>query len=121
LRIIILILRLVGIVLGLVLLVFGLAAFGFDITVLAAPGGLAGLPLGQVWFQHDPFLPLLHSPSIQLAQVVVERKLQWPELWNPGITTILNWPSWLALTALGGCGTLLSIVVLRLAIPRRRA
>ena len=71
-------------------------ALGFCIAVIVA-GPLAGQPLGQVWFQHDPFLSLTGSPSIQLVQVFFERKLSLPVLWDPGIVTLLNWPSAIAL------------------------
>jgi hypothetical protein len=73
----------------------------FEVMVWIPDSARATQPLGQVWFQHDPFFSFMQSHSIQLAQVIAERKLQWPELWNPGITTILNWPSWIALLVVG--------------------
>jgi hypothetical protein len=52
-------------------------------------------PLGQVWYEAD-------AGSLNLAQALVERYL-FPRLWDPVITTLLNWPAFvlpLALAAL---------------------
>jgi hypothetical protein len=43
-------------------------------------------PLGQTWYS-------LHVESLNLAQVLLERYL-WPPLWNPGVVTLLQWPTW---------------------------
>ena len=94
----------------------GLAALG---AVLVAGNGLAGQLLGRVWFQHDPFVGALNSPSIQLVQVFFERKLSLPQLWNPGVTTLLNWPSWMALGAVALVGLVLCFGLLRMT--RRHA
>lgn len=106
--------------LGLALAVIGGMALVFLVLVFVPDASLATQSLGQVWFRHDPFLALLNNPSIQLAQVVVERKLNLPMLWNPGITTLLNWPAWLALLTVGLVGTVLGGLFWRLAIPSRR-
>jgi len=97
---------------------FGLVGLVFEIVVLVAGDGRAAQSLGQVWFQHDPFAFLNKGPSIQLAQVFFERKLQMPALWSPGITTILNWPSWVALLGVGLGGVVIMLVLF--AITRRR-
>ncbi len=103
---------------GLVLVLFGMMMLTFEVLVWVPDSARAFQPLGQVWFQNDPFFFIFQSHSIQLAQVIAERKLQWPELWNPGITTILNWPSWMALLALGAATLPAGLVLLR-AIRRR--
>lgn len=105
---------------GLFFGVLGAIALVFLVMVFVPDSSLAGQPLGQVWFQHDPLLALLHNPSIQLAQVVVERKLNLPGLWNPGITTLLNWPSWQALLTVGAAGLIIGGIFWRLAMPKRR-
>lgn len=86
-----------GFVVALSLLAIGAVGAVFGVGVLIANDGRAANVLGQTWFQHDPFFFLFDSASIQLVQVVVERKLGVVWLWNPGITTLLNWPSWMAL------------------------
>lgn len=112
--------KLISGLLGLILAVIGAMALVFLVLVFVPDSSLASQPLGQVWFQHDPFLAVLNNPSIQLAQVVIERKLNLPALWNPGITTILNWPSWLGLMTVGVVGIVLGGLFWRLAIPSRR-
>lgn len=114
------ILKVISGLLGLFLAVVGGEALVFLVMVFVPDATLAEQPLGQVWFQHDPFLSLLNNPSIQFAQVFVERKLNLPALWNPGITTLLNWPSWLALMVVGLVGVVLGGLFWRLAIPTRR-
>ena len=64
-------------------------------------------PLGRVWYEDDVLRPLVGSPSIQLFQVFFERKLGLPILWDPVITTILNFPTWLAL----GGGAVVCVIV----------
>lgn len=77
----------------------GVLALVFEVGVLGAGDGRASLPLGQVWFQHDPFLPVLHTASLPLFGAIVERKLN-PGLWDPVIVNVLSWPSWIALVFL---------------------
>ena len=112
-------LRLFSGVLGLVFSLFGIMMLVFEVMVWIPDAERANQVLGRVWFEHDPFFSLFQSHSIQLAQVIAERKLQWPTLWNPGITTILNWPSWMALLILGISGLVLGGVFFALAGKRR--
>ncbi|HHS83069.1 MAG TPA: hypothetical protein ENJ68_06060 [Devosia sp.] len=99
----------------------GVMMLVFEIMVWVPDPARANQVLGRVWFEHDPFFFLLNSHSIQLAQVVAERKLKIPALWNPGVTTILNWPSWVALLVLGIAGLLIGGVLMGLARGRARA
>lgn len=114
------ILKLLSGLIGLVFALPGLIMLVFEVMVWVPDSSLASQSLGRVWFQHDPFFSILQSHSIQLAQVIVERKLQWPELWNPGITTILNWPSWIALLVLGISCLIISGIFSNLARGKRR-
>ena len=85
------------------------AFFAVGLLVNAILSGYDKLshPLGQVWYQDDVLRPLVGAPSIQLFQVFFERKLAMPFLWDPVITTILNWPTWLAL----GGGAMVCVIV----------
>lgn len=102
-------------ILGGVIFALGGMALVFEAIVLFAGDGRMNQVLGQVWFQHDPLLSTLGSPSIQLAQVVIERKLGLISLWNPTITTVLNWPSWIALLTIAAVLILVGGIVFSLA------
>lgn len=102
-------------ILGGVIFALGGMALVFEVIVLFAGDGRMNQVLGQVWFQHDPLLSTLGSPSIQLAQVVIERKLGLISLWNPTITTVLNWPSWIALLTIAAVLILVGGIVFSLA------
>lgn len=106
----------VGFAIALAFLALGAIGAVFGVGVLIANDGRANNVLGQVWFQHDPFFSLFDSASIQLVQVVVERKLGIIWLWNPGITTLLNWPSWMALFAIAAVFLPLGFLVMRFAM-----
>ena len=54
---------------GLAFLAIGLAGWGFLAAVLLAGDGRMSQPLGQVWFQHDPFAGIIGTASLPLAQV----------------------------------------------------
>lgn len=82
---------------ALIFTALGIVMLGFLVAVLMMGNGVAGQVLGRVWFEHDPLLPLLQTSSVQLLQVFFERKLSMPFLWHPGVTTLLNWPTWVAL------------------------
>lgn len=78
------------------IMALGGVALIFEAIVLLAGDGRMNQALGQVWFQHDPFVNSLGTASLPLFGAIVERKIH-PALWNPIITTWLSWPSWLAL------------------------
>ncbi len=79
---------------ALLLAMCGLWLLGADAVRSAAQGALSLKPLGRVWYEID-------AGSLNLAQAVVERYL-FPELWDPVITTVLNWPAWVLPLALAG-------------------
>ncbi len=114
------ILKLLSSLIGVIFSLFGLSMIAFEIMVWIPEPARATQPLGQVWFQNDPFFFIFQSHSIQLAQVIAERKLQWPALWNPGITTILNWPSWMALLVMGATCFIIGALFWRLGRRSKR-
>lgn len=76
------VLRILGWLLVLAALVMiGRAVFAWSVT-----GEWTMIPAGQLWFE-------LHRESLLLLQPAIERHV-WPPLWDPGITTILQWPAW---------------------------
>ena len=100
------------------LLVMATAAVVLLVNAVMMGDGRPAEALGKVWYRDDVLLPYLHSPSIQLVQVFFERKLGLPFLWDPVITTVLNWPTWLALG--GGAVACVIIGMLGFAITKRR-
>ena len=66
-------------------------AFANDLISFAQTGTYRVIPAGQVWFD-------IHVASLNLMQAVVQRFLH-PWLWDPVITTILQWPAWSLLGA----------------------
>ncbi len=98
--------RLIGFVFAIVGV--GLLALLVVVTVI----GRAGEVLGQVWFEY-------HHSSENLAQAIVQRYIH-PAIWDPGIVTVLGWPSWLAL-AVTGLAALLIGWLLFVASRRRAA
>lgn len=113
----------VGLVGVLALIVGGLALI-FEAGVILAGDGRATKILGEVWYRHDPFVRFTEMAglprSLQALQVFFERKLNLPAVWDPGITTILNWPAWLALLVVLVAGLVLGTILLGAALPRRR-
>lgn len=108
---------------ALLALISGAKALGFLAALIAIAVKDVTLyrqPLGQVWFQNDPFFFLLNSPSIQLVQVFFERKLQLPQLWDPVVLTLLNWPAWAALGLFFVISFLFMLIFIRLERPKRR-
>lgn len=104
--------------LGRLIMLLGLAAFGFAAALWIALPAAIGQPLGQVWYQHDPFAGLLGTASLPLLGAIIERKLH-PALWNPGLTGWLGMPALVALLVAGLVLVLLGLLVLILF--RRRA
>ena len=76
---------------GLFLIVAFVAAL-YDGALSIAQERLVMTPLGQTWYT-------LHVESLNLAQVLLERYL-WPPLWNPGVVTLLQWPTWMVFAGL---------------------
>jgi hypothetical protein len=84
---------------GWILIALGAAFLGRDIWRWPPGGGFAATPLGQAWFDLDPF-------SLNLAQAVIERYVAvW--LWQDAIGPALLQPGWVVLPALGAALVLL--------------
>lgn len=99
------------------LILLAISAVGLLVNAVMMGDGRLAEPLGRVWYRDDVLAPILQTPSIQLFQVFIERKLGMPVLWDPVITTVLNWPTWLAL----GGGAVFCVIVgmLGFAVTKR--
>lgn len=104
------VLRFVVRLIGLVFALFGVVLIVALIMLTAI--GRAGEVLGQVWFD-------LHHSSENLTQAIIQRYVH-PAIWDPGIVTLLGWPSWMAL-ALTGLVALMIGWFLFVVSRRRRA
>lgn len=82
--------RLVLRLIGLAFLVAAVAVVARDVVSGAGP---FDTDAGALWYRIHPY-------SLGLAQVVVQRYLL-PEIWDPGIVTILLWPAALVLAVPG--------------------
>ncbi len=58
-----------------------------DITRSIADSTIIMTPLGQDWFNISP-------STLNFSQAIVQRFVH-PAIWDPGIQTILQWPTWL--------------------------
>jgi hypothetical protein len=76
-----------------------LIALAYELSAYAETGSYRVIPLGELWFN-------MHVTSLNLMQAVVQRYLH-PFLWDPLITTALQWPAW---SLLGASGTILVAV-----------
>ncbi|WP_341704384.1 hypothetical protein [Ferrovibrio sp.] len=99
---------LLGRILGWILMALALLAAGADGLGWLQNGTLVLSALGEFWYRLDP-------GSLNLLQAVVQRWLL-PEIWDPGVITILTWPAILAL----GIPGLLLLVIFRKRPPSRR-
>lgn len=99
--------------LALVFTLAGLAVLGLLGYLLIFGNGMASQVLGQVWFQN-------HVASLNLLQAIVQRRLV-PELWDPGIVTLLGWPSWMALAIVAGALLVIAWLLFRIKRPGYRA
>lgn len=85
--------RRIFLLLGLGLVGIGAILGLFDATRSLASTSLDLTPLGATWYQ-------VHSSSLNLMQALVQRYLL-PEIWDPGIQTVLQWPSSIVIGVLG--------------------
>ena len=72
--------------LAILFLVLALAALAGDLYLSTQGDGVIRLgALGEWWAR-------IHQESLLLLQPAVERHLS-PELWDPGVQTVLEWPA----------------------------
>ena len=67
--------------------IFALMAFGAEVVRSLEAGYWEIMALGPLWFSIDP-------GSLNVSQAVIQRYLR-PDIWDPGIVTVLTWPTWL--------------------------
>ena len=75
--------------LSVVALLVAVAAGIQDIMLSWSAQQLVITPLGKAWFN-------LHASSLNGLQAGIQRYLS-PELWDPWIITLLQWPAWAVL------------------------
>lgn len=75
----------VFVLLGSLCLIACAVALVADIMRGLDAGQFAFTPLGKTWFDLD-------SSSLNFSQAMVQR-YTFPEIWDPGISTVLNWPT----------------------------
>ena len=73
-------------ILGLLTLALALITAVLDLTRSIADSAIVMTPLGQDWFNFS-------LSSLNLAQAIVQRYIH-PAIWDPGIQSILQLPSW---------------------------
>ena len=73
--------------LALLFLIIAAVTATLDITRSIADSTLVITPLGQDWFTYS-------RETLGLLQTGIQRKLH-PAIWDPGIQTILQGPTWL--------------------------
>ncbi len=83
-----------GLLLGLALL-----ALAYELWSALQGGGYRMIAAGELWFK-------IHGPSLNLSQAIVQRYIH-PVVWDPAIITLLQWPAW---SILGALGAVLSIL-----------
>jgi hypothetical protein len=91
--------------LGLVLLGAAVVAATVDGARSIAASGLVLTPLGETWFRADP-------GSLNLVQAVIQRYVL-PEIWDPGIVSVLQLPTALVAAVLGA-------LFMLIGLPRER-
>ena len=78
---------------GSLFLIAGAMVLASDIMRAMDVGQFSFTPLGKVWFELD-------ASSLNFSQAIIQR-YTFPEIWDPGIITILNWPAVFVLTGTG--------------------
>ena len=103
--------RIVTRLFGLVFLLAALLVLAADLAAAGQVGDTEIMPLGALWFS-------LHSDSLNLIQVVIERYI-WVPLWDPVLLAVLQWPAAPAFGILGV--VLMGLSFLRLPARKDKA
>lgn len=77
----------IGRIIGWIFIIAAFLVLGRDILRYLDTGVWQSVLLGQLWFELDP-------EGLNLIQAVIQRYLL-PEIWDPGVMTVLLWPAWL--------------------------
>ena len=93
--------------LGVALIGLGIAAFVHDWLAASEEAGFRVLTAGEWWFSID-------RGSLNFLQAIIQRYVH-PEVWDPGVTTVLFQPAWLVAAVPG-----LVFLLLAIWIGRRR-
>mgnify|MGYP000850485974 CR=1 FL=1 len=93
---------LIGRLLGWILVLAGIIVVARDGMIWFKDGTYPLITGGEVWYSID-------VDSLNLVQAVVQRYLS-PEVWDPGIQTVLLWP---AAATLAGTGVILLALFFR--------
>lgn len=96
------------ILLGSSFLIAGAIALAWDVIQAMDGGHFVLTPLGKTWFDLD-------ASSLNFSQAIIQR-YTFPEIWDPGIITILNWPT---IFVLFGTGVILLLIAGILGMGRR--
>jgi len=96
------------VLLGSLFLVASAIALVADIMRAIEASQFAFTPLGKTWFDLD-------SSSLNFSQAIIQR-YTFPEIWDPAIITILNWPT---IFVFAGTGVFLLLVAGMLRLRKR--
>jgi len=88
-----------------------LVAAGAEVTTSLQAGAWTPLQAGTLWFKANVY-------SLNLVQAIIQRYIH-PAIWDPGIVTVLLWPTWVV-TLIPGV-VLMLISLLGKKEPRRRS
>lgn len=84
---------------GLLLVAGAVIVAGIEMARSFQTGKWVFIPLSKLWYDVSP-------GSLSFTQSLVQRYLG-PQVWEPGVVTVLNWPAW---SVLGGLGLVLLIL-----------
>ncbi len=81
-------------ILGVLLIAVAILALGADAKLSFAEMEPRFTQIGEYWYQ-------FHRDSYGGIQVFIERKLNFPFLWDPILLTMVQWPAWVLAAPLG--------------------
>ncbi len=96
------------VLLGSLFLVASVIALVADVMRAIEASQFVFTPLGKTWFDLD-------SSSLNFSQAIIQR-YTIPEIWDPTIITILNWPT---IFVFAGAGVFLLLVAGMLRLRKR--
>jgi hypothetical protein len=97
--------RLVVRVIGLLFAAAAVMLAGIEMARSFQTGKWVIIPLGKLWYDLSP-------GSLNFTQSLVQRYLA-PQVWEPGIVTVLAWPAWAVLGGIGAVLLILSSLIAR--------